>query len=132
MHPLHTAVLSPSADWSLALRLIPALVLVLGSLLLVAIARRLRAQDKELASLRRLLGQRSSGLDSVDQELRKLMTPDAAESVSALQVAHELRPGKMVAAYRATRPTRMSLCESCPPPEGRPEYSRACSEDRER
>ncbi len=91
MHALHMTVLSPPADWSLALRLIPALVLVLGGLLLVAIARRLRARDKELASLRRLLGQRSSGLDSVDQELRKLMTPDAAESVSALQVAHELR-----------------------------------------
>jgi len=91
MYPFHMTVIAPSLGGSLALGVIAVLVLVVGGLLLMAIARRLRAQEKELASLRQSVGERRGGLDSVDQELRKLMTPDAAESVSALQIAHELR-----------------------------------------
>jgi signal transduction histidine kinase len=91
MYSLYMTILSLSPGGSLALSVIAALVLAVGGFLFVVLARRLRAQERELASLRQLLGERSSGLDSVDQELRKLMTPDTAESVNALQVAHELR-----------------------------------------
>ncbi|UCC75509.1 MAG: HAMP domain-containing histidine kinase [Anaerolineales bacterium] len=91
MYRLQMAVRSLSLGEALALGVIAVLVLVLGGFLLVAIVRRLRSQEKGLAPLRQLEAERSSGLDSMDQELRKLMKPGTAESVSALQVAHELR-----------------------------------------